>query len=174
MDRTQIEPAAGPAGTEIRQADPADGAGLRDFFGRLSVRTRVLRFFAPVTPTAAMLRRLAGEVPQVDVVVALRGGVIIGHGMAVDEAAPGADLAADIGVVVADAWQGQGVGSALMRALISRAAGRGVTALRMDVLYDNHQVRAMIASHWAELRTDRSADCLTVHVPLPQRHSKAA
>jgi GNAT superfamily N-acetyltransferase len=77
-------------------------------------------------------------------------------------------------VVVADAWQSQGVGSALMRALISRAQARGVTALRMDVLYDNHRVRSMIASHWTEMRTDRSADCITVQVPLPQHRPQAA
>ena len=51
----------------------------------------------------------------------------------------------DIGVVVADAWQGQGVGSALVRALVSRAQARGVTSLSMDVLPGNHRVLAMIA-----------------------------
>jgi L-amino acid N-acyltransferase YncA len=174
VDRTQKGVAPGPGGAEIRPANAADGAGLRDFFARLSVRTRVLRFFAPLTPTAAMLRRLAGEPASVDAVVAVRGGVIIGHGMAVDQDAPGADPAADIGVVVADAWQSQGVGSALMRTLISRAQARGVTSLHMDVLYDNHRVRSMIASHWTEVRTDRSPDCITVQVPLPQHRSRAA
>ena len=166
--------AAGPGGAEIRQANAADGAGLREFFAQLSLRTRVLRFFAPLTPTSAMLRRLAGEAASVDAVVAVRGGVIIGHGMAVDQAEPSSDPAADIGVVVADAWQSQGVGSALMRTLISRAQARGVTSLRMDVLYDNRQVRAMIASHWTELRTDHSADCITVQVALPQHRPQAA
>jgi ribosomal protein S18 acetylase RimI-like enzyme len=169
-----MDVAAGPAVAEIRQANAADRARLRDFFARLSLRTRVLRFFAPITPTSAMLRRLAGEPTSVDAVVAVRGGVIIGHGMAVDQAEPRGGPAADIGVVVADAWQSQGVGSALMRTLISRAEARGVTSLRMDVLHDNHQVRAMIASHWSELRTDHSADCITVQVPLPQHRPQAA
>jgi ribosomal protein S18 acetylase RimI-like enzyme len=164
----------GPGRAEIRQANAADGTGLREFFAQLSVRTRVLRFFAPVMPTSAMLRRLAGDAACVDALVAVRGGVIIGHGMAVDRAEPGGDPAADIGVVVADAWQSQGVGSALMRALISRAQARGVTSLRMDVLHDNHQVRAMIASHWTEMRTGHSADCITVQVPLPQHRPQAA
>lgn len=169
MDR-----AAGPGGAEIRQANAADGTGLRDFFARLSLRTRVLRFFAPITPTSAMLRRLAGGAASVDAVVAVRGGVIIGHGMAVDQDGSSGDPTADIGVVVADAWQSHGVGSALMRTLISRAQARGVTSLRMDVLHDNHQVRAMIARHWTELRTDHSADCITVQVRLPQQRRQAA
>ena len=170
MDRTQI--GTGPDGAEIRPASPADGAGLRDFFARLSARTRVLRFFAPVSPTAALLRRLAGEGASVDAVIAVHGGVIIGHGMAVDADGPGP--AADIGVVVADAWQRQGVGAALTRTLISRAQARGVTSLRMDVLYDNHRVRSIIASHWTEMRTDRSADCITVQIPLAQHRAQAA
>jgi ribosomal protein S18 acetylase RimI-like enzyme len=174
VDRTQIDLAAGPGGAEIRQASAADGAGLRDFFARLSLRSRVLRFFAPITPTSAMLRRLVGEAASVDALVAVRGGVIIGHGMAVDQDGSSGDATADIGVVVADAWQSQGVGSALMRTLISRAQARGVTSLRMDVLHDNHQVRAMIASHWTELRTDHCADCITVQVRIPQHRRQAA
>ena len=69
--------------------------------------------------------------------------------------------------MVADAWQGQGVGSALVRALLGRAQARGVTSLSMDVLPDNRQVLAMIAGHWAAARTRRDADCVTVQVALP-------
>jgi hypothetical protein len=75
--------------------------------------------------------------------------------------------ATEIGVVVADAWQGRGVGSALMRALISRAQARGVTSLSMDVLPANQRVLAIVAAHWPGVRTRRSADCVTVQVALP-------
>ncbi len=73
----------------------------------------------------------------------------------------------EIGVVVADAWQGQGVGSALVRALISGAQSRGVTSLSMDVLPENHQVLDMITAHWGAVRTHRDADCVTLRVALP-------
>ena len=56
--------------------------------------------------------------------VATRDGVIIGHAMAADRAGPRGARMTDIGVVVADAWQRQGVGSALMRALIAGAQAR--------------------------------------------------
>ena len=59
----------------------------------------------------------------------------------------------EIGVVVADAWQGRGVGSALVGALIRRAQARGVTSLIMDVLAGNRQALALIAGHWAAART---------------------
>ncbi|MFI5069215.1 MAG: hypothetical protein ACHP9Z_35260, partial [Streptosporangiales bacterium] len=59
MNRTQIRGA--PAGLlVIRAASPADRAGLSDFFAGLSMETRVRRFFAAITPSRAMLDRLAG------------------------------------------------------------------------------------------------------------------
>ena len=70
-------------------------------------------------------------------------------------------------MVVADAWQGQGVGSALVRALLRRAQARGVTSLCMDVLPDNRQVLAMIAGHWAAARSRRDVDCVSIQIELP-------
>jgi GNAT superfamily N-acetyltransferase len=163
-----MDGAPGHINATIRRPDPADLASLTGFFGGLSLRTRFQRFFAPITPTAAALRRLSGGAGGADVLVAIHDGVIIGHAMATDRAGPGGDTMTDFGVVVADAWQGQGVGSALVRALITRAQARGVTSVTMDVLYSNHRVLAMIASHWTAGRTDRSADCVTVHMQLPQ------
>ncbi len=164
--------APGGAITEIRRAGPADLAALRDFFAGLSLQTRFLRFFAPVTPAPAMLRRLAGGTGNTDAVVALRGGVVIGHAMAVDRPGSRGEPATEIGVVVADAWQSQGVGSALTRTLVSRAQARGVTSLTMDVMHDNRLVLAMIARHWTLADTDRSADCVTVQVRLPQHEQE--
>ena len=75
--------------------------------------------------------------------------------------------------MVADAWQGQGVGSALVRTLLRRAQARGVTSLGMDVLAGNQQALAMIAGHWAAARTERGADCLTIQVRLsPARRER--
>ena len=102
--------------------------------------------------------------------VATRGEVIIGHAMAVDRAGPGGVRMTEIGVVVADAWQGQGVGSALVRALITRAQARGVTSVAMDVLPANRQVLAMIAGHWPAAHTGYSQGCHTICVRLPHRH----
>jgi GNAT superfamily N-acetyltransferase len=162
----------------IRPPDPADLATLTGFFAGLSTRTRVQRFFAPIRPTQALVRRAcgqsgqAGQAGRVDVLVATHGGVIIGHAMAADRAAAGESLT-EIGVVVADAWQGQGVGSALVRPLLRRAQARGVTSLSMDVLAGNQQALAMIAGHWAAARTERGADCLTIQVGLsPARRER--
>jgi GNAT superfamily N-acetyltransferase len=172
VNRTQIGGSRGGTTATIRRAHATDLAALGGFFAALSPQTRLLRFFAPVTPTGAMLARLSGGAGGTDVVVAIAGGVIIGHAMAVDRAGLHGDQLTDIGVVVADAWQGRGIGSALVRALITGARGRGVTSLTMDVLHGNHQVLAMIAAHWGTERTDYRADCVTVQVRLPRHHQE--
>jgi acetyltransferase len=161
--------------TGIRRARSADPDDIRDFFAGLSTRTRYLRFFAPITPTAAMLRYLSGRGPsQVDALIAVRDGVIVGHAMASDQAGPRGELTTDIGVVVADACQRQGVGAALIRALVSRAQARGVAVLTMDVLHGNTDVLGMIMSHWPRARATRTDDGVAMQVRLPQHRPRRA
>jgi GNAT superfamily N-acetyltransferase len=150
----------------IRPADGGDLGGLRDFLAGLSMRSRHLRFFAGAPASAAMLRVLAGQRPDADALVATRNGVIIGHAMAVDTAGPPGAAATEIGVVVADDWQGRGVGSGLIRALASRARARGASTLLMEVMAENRRVLAMIAGRWPDARYDRSGAYVTVHAPL--------
>jgi GNAT superfamily N-acetyltransferase len=167
VNRTQGDQVPGLPAAAIRPSASADLAALGAFFAGLSLHTRVKRFFAPVAPGPAMLRTLCGTAGRADVLVAECGGVIIGHAMAVDYARSGTGLRTDFGVVVADAWQGQGLGAALVRALVSRAQARGVTEVVMDVMPGNREVLAMITSHWAAARTAWSADSVTVEIPLP-------
>ena len=169
MERTQVLRAEGHAAA-IRSVCPSDLAALSDFFEGLSVESRYLRFFAPVRPTDRLLRLLSGGPANVDAVVAVSGGVIVGHAMASDQAEPedpsGARVT-DVGIVVADAWQRRGVGAALMRALIIRAQARGVTLLAMDVLPGNRRVVAMITGHWPDAAIDYSPDGLDIRIQLP-------
>lgn len=167
MIRTQ-ERAGAPVTAAIRPACAADAGALSDFFAGLSPQTRYLRFFAPLTPGPGLLRTMSGGDGHADVVVAVRSGVIIGHAMAADRAGPRGARTADVGVVVADAWQGQGVGAALMRALITGARARGVTSLTMDVLPGNHRMLAMIADHWPAASIENSADFVTFRGRLPR------
>lgn len=155
-------------------------AALGDFFAALPLQTRYQRFFAPVRPTPALLRVLSGGGANVDAMVAVRDGVIIGHGMAADRPGtegsrrPGApqdphELAVtDIGVVVADTWQGRGVGSALVHVLVIRAQARGVTSLTMDVLHANRRALSMIRRRWPAAEIDHSREHATIHVRLPR------
>ena len=180
MNRTQVSRPGRHATAVIRPVGPADLPALGDFFAGLSVQTRYLRFFGPVTPTPDLLRLLSGRDARVHALVAVAGGVIVGHAMASDRPDPegwpgtpgppgsGPARTADIGLVVADAWQGRGVGSALMRALTAQAAARGVTSLTMDVLHANRQVVAMVLGHWPDAVIGHSRDSLGIRVRPPR------
>jgi ribosomal protein S18 acetylase RimI-like enzyme len=162
MSRTQIKGFA----AAIRPARTADLPALGDFFAGLSTQARYLRFFSPITPGPSLLNLLCGGDGTTDAVLATRDGVIVGHGMAADRSGPRGARTTDIGVVVADAWQRQGVGSALVRALITGAQVRGVTSVTMDVMHGNDRAFAMIKGHWPDARTGRSKDCTTICVQL--------
>jgi len=178
MNGTQVTPGGGGARADysdrataaIRPVDPAEQAALSDFFAALSVESRYRRFFAPVRPSHRLLDLLSGSPANVDAIIAVADGVIVGHAMAADlpeRICPDASRVTDVGVVVADAWQRRGVGAALMRALIARAQARGVTALAMDVLPGNRRVLAMILGHWPDAAVGHSPDGLDVHITLP-------
>ena len=156
----------------LRPASAADTGALAGFFAGLSMQSRYLRFFAPLTPGPGMLAALSGADGRADVVVAVRCGVIIGHAMAVDQAGPGGARTADVGVVVADAWQGLGVGSALIRVLTAQARARGVASLTMDVLPANHRMLALIAALWPGAHAEHAAGFATFRVPLSCRREQ--
>jgi len=168
VSRTQV--AAQPRfDFEIRQACSTDHAALSEFLIGLSPRVRYLRFFSGAPPTSgAMLRILTGGCGCTDALVATENGVIIGHAMASDTTGHGGGHRTEIGVVVADGRRGMGVGSALMRCLLSRAQARGATALVMEVLAENRQVITMITDHWPVTYRDQSGAYLTIHARLPQ------
>jgi GNAT superfamily N-acetyltransferase len=161
MSRTQVDHLA----AVIRPAGAMDLPALGDFFAGLSVQARYLRFFSPITPGPSLLDLLCGG-GTTDALLATRDGIIIGHGMAADRSGPCGDRTTDIGVVVADGWQRQGMGSALVRALMTGAQVRGVTTVTMDVMHGNARALAMIKGHWPAARARRSRDCLTIHVQL--------
>ena len=173
MNRTQDVRANDRATAVIRPVLQGDLAALGDFFAGLSAQTRYLRFFGPVTPNPALLHVLSGAAANVDAVVAIRAGVIVGHAMAGDhpEDHPDARMT-DIGVVVADAWQGRGLGSALVSALVAGAQARGVTSLVMDVLHANPRVLAMIKRRWPAAAVGVSRDWR--HRPRPASAGSAA
>jgi ribosomal protein S18 acetylase RimI-like enzyme len=189
VTRTQISPgtrhpsaaqaASGPQdgpqdGLQIRAAVAADCEAISSFVTGLSLRTRFLRFFAPASPPSpAVLRGMCGAADGSDVLVATDGGEIVGHVMAVDVAGPDGSRAADIGLVVADRWQGRGVGSHLLRDVTERAVARGVSTLLMDVLPENRRMLAMISRQWAGAAYEFRPDAVQVRVPLPGAPKRA-
>jgi GNAT superfamily N-acetyltransferase len=151
----------------IRRPCIADHQAIREFLTGLSPRARYLRFFSGAPSTSqAMLRILGGESAHTDVLVAVENDVIIGHAMAGDRTGPGGTRLTEIGVVVADDRRGAGVGSALVRGLLARAAVRGATAVVMEVLAENRQVLTMISDHWPVASQERSGAYITISARL--------
>ncbi len=155
MDRTLVAEAL------LRQADPADSAAIREFVCGLSPRTQRLRFFAAVAPpSTGLLRALCGATGRADVLLVTDSdGAVVAHGMAADAPARD-DLESSIGLVVADGWQRRGIGTQLLRALTIRAARRGVGALVLEVLPDNHVMLGIIRRRWPDAPVERTPDAL--------------
>lgn len=162
-------PAERGGAVEIRAASAADHEAIKSFVMGLSLRSRFLRFFSPVAPpTSAVLRGMCGAGSGTDALVATADGVIVGHVMASDVAGPDSRRpVADIGLVVADRWQGRGLGSQLLSQVIARAAARGVSGLVMEVLPENRRMLAMIAQGFPSAGYEFGGGSVTVRVPLP-------
>ena len=158
----------GRAATAIRPAHRADLAALRDFFARLSAHTRYLRFFGPVTPSPALLQELCGLADTIDAVIAVRGGVIVGHAMAADRTDPRGTRVTDIGVVVAARMAGPGPGLGAD----ARTSHQGPRS-RRDVAGDGRTGRQPSSARHdheplASGRIGHSPDSVSIGIRLPQ------
>ena len=129
----------------IRALRPADRGALAEGFHRLSAETRRRRYLGiRADLTQDELDLLTGR--RADVAPALAAVTSAGDLIAVARAVPepGDTATVHIGVVVADCWQGHGVGRALLSALTDRERSRGVRHLRASTLADNAAVKHML------------------------------
>ena len=141
------------ASVRVRAIRPDDESRLLALCRRLSPRTVYQRFFS--------FRRLLPEEAHAFANVDYR------HRMAVvAEVDDGQDLeligvaryglsdegTADIGLVVADAWQGLGLGSLLLEEILRAGEQRGIHEFSADVLTDNRGALRFLAQHAAITR----------------------
>jgi GNAT superfamily N-acetyltransferase len=118
---------------QVRRAGPADAPAMRSLVAGLSPETAFLRFFAGIgTPTSRFVAALLRRDDTHGAWVCAAGDDLLGH------ATWGRDGdAAELGIVVADPWQGLGIGRALMVAALGEIADRGLTDVRLHVHADN-------------------------------------
>jgi GNAT superfamily N-acetyltransferase len=177
-DGTAVTPSAdclamGPAKAGsycVREGGPADESKIRAFAAGLSEATRYLRFFTTISPvSASVLRILAGGIPGSDILVITdQQGAVVGHGMATDISADGRP-GVDLGLVIADAWQGQGLGTLLLELLVQRAASRGARALAVEVLPGNSRMLGLFSRHWPGARRTWNGDAYALSADLAGR-----
>jgi GNAT superfamily N-acetyltransferase len=117
----------------IEVARPDHAAALDELLDRCSTETRYQRFFAPVRryPPAYRAGALAGDPTRHDAVVVPDGRAIVALASIVS-GPPG--TGPELGVLVDDRHQRQGLGTALVAELVARARSRGVAHLHATVL----------------------------------------
>ena len=132
------------ARVRVRPIRPEDAELELRFFRGLSERSRYHRFMQhlPDLPARMLARFTQLDYDRELALVALepRGGEFI----AVGRYAPNADgTSAEFALTVADAWQGKGLGSALLKRLCHAAREAGYQALYGYILADNREMREL-------------------------------
>jgi RimJ/RimL family protein N-acetyltransferase len=125
----------------IRAITAEDSARLADAFAGLSDRSRYQRFLSPKPRlSSAELRYLTDidhRTHEALVAVDPSDGSLVG-------VARYAGDPADVAIVIADAWQGRGIGTRLLRELVARAEANGISDLSATTLHDNPAARALL------------------------------
>ena len=130
----------------IRQVRPDDAQALVRAYANLGEQSRYRRFFTvmPELPEATL--KAAVEVDHVDhealVAVPLLSAQIVGECRFIRR--PDQPDTAEVGVTVVDAWQGRGVGSALLARLSERALEAGIEYFTAEVLAENRTMLALL------------------------------
>lgn len=133
-----------------RPIEPGDGAALATAFEQLSARSKQLRFgSAPSTLGPVALRYLVDSVDGVDHVafVAIdESGRLVGVARILRD--PQDPDTLDVGMVVADDYQGAGLGSVLSR-LLAAHRPRPAKRILTTVAADNPQVASLFRAFGA-------------------------
>lgn len=147
---------------QVRPIRPEDAALETRFADGLSGQSRYQRFFSQMAHlTPQLLDRFTH--PDYDREMALaalapESGEFIG----VARYAPNADgKGAEFALTVADAWQGRGLGHALLEKLITCARAAGYAALDGIILNANNDMLELVAQ-LGFVRTGRDGDTVSV------------
>lgn len=120
---------------KLAYLEECDGELLNRLLDRLSPASVYRRFFSPVVRADQFKASLlTTDRYERDSIAALEGGEVVG--LAQYSRRVGS-CEADMAIVVADAWQQQGVGTRLVAALSDRASARGISAFTVSIQGDN-------------------------------------
>ncbi|PLP99695.1 GNAT family N-acetyltransferase [Cupriavidus pauculus] len=130
----------------VRAVRPADREGLRTFVDGLSRESRYYRFLTGGRVADEVIRGFVAHHPQRDVavVVTVRGEDGAESIVANAEYVVNTENVAELAVVVADDWQGQGLGRRLIQRLQQIARASQLQGMRGDVLSENRRMLAIM------------------------------
>ncbi len=176
------EPLPLPDGSwaQIRPVRPEDRAALIAFHRSLSNKTVYLRYFSPVSVQwRTSPKRLAEELyadPEhhCTLVIERRAGGsglrhLIGVGrLVVPNTAPDT---ADFAMAIRDDFQGMGLGTALLGALIEQARQAGLRAITAEILAENRSMLEICRRFGFELAFSGGGDPVEARLELSNAHS---
>lgn len=138
----------------VRQIELGDKEALRRFFDGLSDQSRYQRFFYGVrTISEETLDFLVGADGHSHVGLVMLGPdhrTIIADGRLVSTGTREGEVA----IAVSDAWQGKGVGRALLRLLLEEARELGVERIDADYLTENRRMIGLLRDAQFDLCRD--------------------
>jgi acetyltransferase len=145
----------------LRPMRPEDVELERRFFNALSPQSRFQRFMQHLTelPPQMLARFTQLDYDRELALVALHGGEFI----AVGRYAPNPDgETAEFALTVADAWQGRGLGRALLGRLKDEARKAGYKALYGNIMEANHEMLELAKHLGFVLETREGSDVVVV------------
>jgi acetyltransferase len=154
------------SGVRVRPVAPTDGERIQALVRSLSLESRRARFFAPVRELSReQLERMTelafpGAVGIVAETVDARRDLLAIAQYAADEDGP------EFAVVVADAWQGRGVGRRLVGQLAALAGVAGFAVLRGFVLRSNAAMIGLARSLGFTVSGDSDPELYRLAKPL--------
>ena len=159
----------------LRQVQPDDAQALVRAYANLGEQSRYRRFFTvmPELPEATL--KAAVEVDHTDhealVAVPLLSTEIVGECRFIR--LPDQPGTAEVGVTVVDAWQGRGLGSALLARLSERALEAGIEYFTAEVLAENRTMLRLLPS-LGQVETESHGPVVTARVELAEPPRQAA
>jgi GNAT superfamily N-acetyltransferase len=153
----------------IRRISPGDADLLRTGFERLSDESRQRRFLAAMTRLSDSMVTYLTNVDHHDHEALLATDPATGEGVGVARyiREVGTDDA-ETAVTVADAWQGRGLGTALLELLADRAREEGVRRFKAVVLADNRAMLEVLDGLGRAQVLDSSAGTVELVIELPE------
>jgi RimJ/RimL family protein N-acetyltransferase len=159
----------------IRQIQPDDAPALVRAYANLGEQSRYRRFFTIMPALPESILKAAVEVDHRDhealVAVPLLSAEIVGECRFIR--LPDQPDTAEVGVTVVDAWQGRGLGSALLALLSERALEAGIEYFTAEVLAENRTMLALLPS-LGHVETESHGPVVAASVELtepPRQHS---
>lgn len=163
----------------IRPISIRDCHGLVEFYSQLSGDSRRTRFLGTgtgVTRTAAAILCRPNHAHEKGLVAVATDGIgppsIVGHVCMLRTAAKSSEL----GIAVADAYQGHGIGRRLYRAALEWARDNGIETLTASAFADNSRVLALLTGGCSATVTPAGAGTVEIKIDigtLPTDFSRA-